>query len=984
MTQNGRIACAESGLAPAVAELLEELAGRVQAGEAIDAEQLARDHPKHAEQLLRLLPAVHLLAALDTPAAGDDPVPAEDGVLPCGALGDFRLIREIGRGGMGIVYEAEQISLGRRVALKVLPYVGALDARQLQRFRNEAKAAASLRHDHIVQVHAIGCERGMHFYAMEFIDGQTLAQYIHGLRPGGESPAAAGDATLDYAPAEPGAATRPVAALSTERGDPRRKAFYRYAAALIAQAADALEHAHALGIVHRDVKPGNLLLDRDGRVYVSDFGLARFGPDAGLTMSGDLLGTLRYMAPEQALARHGLVDHRADVYGLGCTLYELLTGRPAVDATDRADILRQIAFEEPTAPRKRGKAIPVELETITLKCLTKNPAERYATAGGLADDLRRWLGHQTIKAKPSSLGQRAAKWTRRHRTLVWSAAAVVLLALVALGVVASLVGYQNRRLADQNIELIAAIAAERQARADADAERARAHENYQQARAAVRRMLTRVATDDVGAIPEMRETRRRLLEDAAAFCTELIRRNPHDAETFADRAEVLNTLGRYDEAIGDYRQALALEPNNPGLHHRLGSILSLRQDTPRRDQVQALVHTKRAVELDPQNFEYRARLVDVYTRLGQTEDARAVLDTALRHAKRAVELDPQNFEYRARLVDVYTRLGQIEDARAVLDAALRLNPVRSPETAKLLTRAYCRLKDFTGALPHARTWVELAPGIGAAHDCLGDVYAALGDDDHALAEKSEAIRLITLPHDAVNQYAFNERGDLYMKRKRYAAALADYDRAIEVSPNFSYSYKRRAAAHAHLGNYPAALADVTKAVALNPDDWSNATWIDLELIAACSDAAFRQGMADLAARTAERARGKPDAQGPMAALGFILLAVGRFADAEPVLRECLAIREKMMPDDWLRFHAQSLLGGALLGQQNYAEAEPLLLQGYEGMKQREAKIPLASQGSRLAQAAERLAQLYEATGQPDEARVWRAKLPPVPQTDHAP
>src|SRR5262249_34596931 len=149
------------------------------------------------------------------------------------------------------------------------------------------------------------------------------------------------------------APTAPVAALSTERGGPKKREFYRTLARLVAQAADALEHAHVLGIVHRDVKPGNLMVDQDGKLWVADFGLARFGPDAGLTLSGDLLGTLRYMAPEQALSHHGLVDHRVDVYALGATLYELLTGRPVVDAAERAAVLRQIAFEEPTRPRKR-------------------------------------------------------------------------------------------------------------------------------------------------------------------------------------------------------------------------------------------------------------------------------------------------------------------------------------------------------------------------------------------------------------------------------------------------------------------------------------------------------------------------------------------------------------------------------------------------------------------------------------------------------
>src|SRR5262249_23482264 len=155
-------------------------------------------------------------------------------------------------------------------------------------------------------------------------------------------------------------------------------------------------------------------VDQTGKLWVTDFGLARLGADAGLTMSGDLLGTLRYMAPEQVLARHGLVDHRADVYGLGCTLYELLTGHPAVDATERAEVWRRVAFEDPVRPRKLDRAIPAELETITLKALAKNPNGRFATAGDLAADLRRWLDHQTIRAKPPTLRQRAAKWARRH------------------------------------------------------------------------------------------------------------------------------------------------------------------------------------------------------------------------------------------------------------------------------------------------------------------------------------------------------------------------------------------------------------------------------------------------------------------------------------------------------------------------------------------------------------------------------------------
>ncbi|MHC4175857.1 MAG: serine/threonine-protein kinase [Planctomycetota bacterium] len=228
--------------------------------------------------------------------------------------------------------------------------------------------------------------------------------------------------------------TSPLAALSTE-GKTDNPAYFRSIAELGVQVAEALDYAHEEGIVHRDVKPSNLILDERGKVWVTDFGLARVEADPGMTMTGDILGTLRYMSPEQALAKRVVVDHRTDVYSLGVTLYELLTLRPAFAGDDRQELLRQIAFEEPAAPRRLNRSIPGDLETILLKAMAKNPAERYATAGDLADDLRRFLEDRPIVARRPSLVQRTAKWSRRHRHVVWSAAvsAVVLLLMMVVG-----------------------------------------------------------------------------------------------------------------------------------------------------------------------------------------------------------------------------------------------------------------------------------------------------------------------------------------------------------------------------------------------------------------------------------------------------------------------------------------------------------------------------------------------------------------------
>src|SRR5262245_3871718 len=368
-------------------------------GEPADRRRLLAEHPEFAVELEQFLGDLAGVGRLATPlrALVNSAHPLATDFATGGTLGDYRLIREVGRGGMGVVYEAEQISLNRKVALKVLPFAATMDPRHLQRFRNEAQAAACLHHANIVPVHGVGCERGVHYYAMQLIEGQTLAQVIADQNPSPDpSPKRGRESDLHPSPPASGeeglgvrgvASTAPLALLTTKRD----RAHFRRIAELIASAADALEYAHSMGVVHRDIKPGNLMLDNAGHLWITDFGLAKLaspGRGAGdLTLTGDMIGTLRYSSPEQALAKHGLVDHRTDIYSLGATLYELLTLGPAVTATEKHDIFRQIAFEEPIALRKLDKSIPSELETITLKCLAKEPGERYATAGEVADDL---------------------------------------------------------------------------------------------------------------------------------------------------------------------------------------------------------------------------------------------------------------------------------------------------------------------------------------------------------------------------------------------------------------------------------------------------------------------------------------------------------------------------------------------------------------------------------------------------------------------
>jgi hypothetical protein len=282
------------------------------------------------------------------------------------------LIKQIGRGGMGVVYEAREAELNRYVAVKmVLPGAMADDA-ELQRFKTEAEAAARLQHPNIVSVHRVGCEDGRHYYAMDLIDGPSLAQRVaHGPLP--------------------------------------NRAAGRYLAAI----ARAIEHAHRHGILHRDLKPSNVLLDADDQPHVADFGLAKqFSKDAGCTRTGSILGTPSYMAPEQASGGRD-VGPACDVYGLGALLYELLTARPPFKADTPLETIMEVLERDPAPPRSLNPKADRDLETICLKCLNKKPEHRYGSAAAVAEDLERWLRGETIHARSFGVIDRLA-WSLEH------------------------------------------------------------------------------------------------------------------------------------------------------------------------------------------------------------------------------------------------------------------------------------------------------------------------------------------------------------------------------------------------------------------------------------------------------------------------------------------------------------------------------------------------------------------------------------------
>jgi eukaryotic-like serine/threonine-protein kinase len=451
---------------PKVASALAAYLSELEAGRRPSREELLECNPEIADALADCLDVLEFVHSAAGQESSNGPLPhPKDTLPPDTILGEYRLVREIGRGGMGIVYEAEQVSLGRRVALKVLSGAAALDPLKLQRFRIETQAVAQLHHPHIVPIFAIGGERGTQYYAMQYIEGPTLAEVIHqqrrfgrGAVAGPNSDAGPSPSTRTAAPGEPSAAgiddgafgVSPSVRAASGTSSFRGRGAFRALAKLAIQAADALGHAHAMGILHRDIKPSNLVVDARGNLWVTDFGLARFQDEPGLTRTGDLLGTLRYIAPELVMGRRTVYDPRSDIYSLGATLYELLTLRPVFDGRDRQALMRQIVQEEPIPPRRLDPTIPRDLETIVLKAMDKESDRRYATADELGEDLRRFLEDKTIRARRPTLLERAAKWARRHRVVLGATATV---AFLALAIAAPLLWWEQHKTAQMYNQL---------------------------------------------------------------------------------------------------------------------------------------------------------------------------------------------------------------------------------------------------------------------------------------------------------------------------------------------------------------------------------------------------------------------------------------------------------------------------------------------------------------------------------------------------
>ena len=771
-----------------LAEVLSEYVDRLNAGECIQPETVRIEHPELAEELLVELKTIPAWIERGSPIGTETDL---------GTIGDYSVERELGRGGMGVVYKAWQNSMERPVALKILPTGVAADGRASARFLREAQAAGQLDHPNVVHVHGIGIEEKNPYYAMEFVEGETLAELLR-------------DSTNEA---------------NTRFGKESVGKYFINVASAFADVADGLHHAHSRGVIHRDIKPSNLILDGSGRFRILDFGLAHVEGQDTLTRSGEFLGTPLYMSPEQAHGKRIPIDHRTDIYSLGATLYEAICGAPPFRGTDAVDTLSKIVDRDPVEPQTVNPRVPKDLETIVLKCLRKDAGARYSTAEALSQDLRRFVRGDPIEARPRSAWEILVSRGRRHRRILAVSTCVLAAATLSLTIAV--------------VEIGAARDAAQAALDRAIEESRRSRENARLATDAMRHLVEHLADTELEDSPRTTALRLRLWESTVQYHRDLFATNPEDvgvrlalARSIGRLAEAQQRAGEDDDAEASLRDAtaglesLTQQITDVGEIHRewsltlqrLGTFLA--QGGRRAEAVElarrALDVTSQFWEADPNDparrFEVARCLghlaMCLSPGLGTGQAQHSQLAEALEAQRQSVnglrelaESEPKRDDYELILVRFLANLAQLElqagepqAAAKSLREAVRVGETvrkKRPQSTKLRSDLG-RLYDTLGVL--CQFDLDQPTEAEAAYRRAVDLRAGLARDFPSIpqyrsdvAASRNNLAMQYLSRDAVDE-----------AERCLVAAIAEQESAIAASPEQPIYRQYLAQHHFHL------------------------------------------------------------------------------------------------------------------------------------------------------------------------------------------
>jgi hypothetical protein len=789
-----------------------------------------------------------------------------------------------------------------------------------------------------------------------------------------------------------------------------------------------VQHAHQKGIIHRDLKPSNILIALyDGKPVpkIIDFGVAKatsqkLTEQTMFTEVGQILGTLEYMAPEQAEINNLDIDTRADIYSLGVLLYELLTGSPpftrqqlrSAAFTEMLRIIREVEPQKPSTrlsssndlpsiaakrklePAKLIKLVRGELDWIVMKCLDKDRSRRYETANDLARDVEHYLADEVVEARPPSPGYRLCKLARRHKGLVLAASLVV---LALFGTTFALIEAKRQEglaltAQQQEGERAEAEAKERRravtAEAEALAQKKQAETNAAEAKdklelaTAVTEFLQIDLLGQAGSKaqadhtfePDPNLTIREALDRAAATVGDKFRERPElEASIRQTIGKSYLQVGQYDKAITELRQCADIRKGKLGPEHRdtlaaLGNLAVAYLATGKTTEAIALNERVRDAIVKnlgpdhPDALITLGNLAAAYLAVGKTSEAIALFEK-VRDAN-VKELGPD-------LADTLATLNNLamayRDAGKTTEAIALLEKVRDAKVKEL-------------GPDHPSTLTTL--------DNLASAYQTAGKTTEAIAlheEVRDAFVKNLGPNHPDTLIMLHNLAAAYWQAKQFDKSIPLFERTLaaqrkklgELHPDTLKMLASLGVNYRDTGRLAEAIPLLEQAYREGRKH-ASLDWVGAELLTAYIRAGKSAEASALLKDNLEAARKALPADSSrlakaLAQNGSALLELKAWADAEPVLRECLLIREKKEPDAWTTFNSKSMLGGALLGQKKYAEAEPLLLQGYEGMKQRESKIPKAGKNL-MSEALERLVQLYDATGKKEEAAKWRTEL----------
>ena len=846
-------------------------------------------------------------ALLPNASGGDRPPPLSIGPT-IHYFGDYELLAEVGRGGMGVVYRARQTKLNRIVALKMILTGRLASELEVKRFQQEAGAAANLQHPNIVAVHEVGEHESQHYYSMDLVEGRSLAELAR------EQP------------------------LSTKQ-----------AARYIKIVADAINYAHEKGTLHRDIKPTNILIDPRDERRITDFGLARCKDfDSHLTASGQLVGTPAFMSPEQAEGETNAIGPASDVYSVGAVLYYLLTQRPPFSAESLADLLDQVIHREPVSPGLLNPSVPRDLQTISLKCLQKDPAHRFQSAQQLSDELGRFCSGKPILSRPPNVVERTWRWCARNRAIAGS------LATAALVLVAG-----------------TAIITWQAVRAKTEAARS------QQVLGFLEDMLKSVGPS-VALGRDTTMLRELLDKTAERVGTELKNQPAVRADLQTIIGDVYNELGLFGKAEAMHRQVLATLTTLHGPEHadvatalfNLGAALQGQSKLTEAERLDREALAMRRKLLGGYNADVAnslENLAEVVGLQGKLADAETMLWEVVAIQKRVLGSENADLATSIQNLGQTFRVeGKLPDAermeRQALDMRRKLFGNDHPDVATSLNGLGIVLNE-EGRMEEAETVHREALKLrrrllGNEHPSVAESLnnlAILLDDQGRLAEAEtvhrEALGIekqvlgATHPEvaNSLNNLAFvlRDEGKLNEAESMEREALALW------KTNFGLEHFQVATALNNLG-----------VILYKENRLAEAEAVHIEALAM-----RRKILGDQ----------HPAVAASLEHLAEVLQARDRFEEAEPYLRECLAIREKASPDDWSTFSVRSELGQVLLAGRKYSEAEPLLISGYKGLEQHKSRIP-APNRDKMKEALKALIRLYEVMGKQEQAANWKQKL----------